>query len=80
MSMRNPHNPEGAMWDAIVHWNQILKEDPHNTSAKENTAYYTDQWFKQCEKRVVSEMKANKIKETAGDKKIKPKADKLSSE
>jgi hypothetical protein len=74
------HNPERQMWEALTLHFDVLNGDPHNKSALENAHYYTDQWYKQCEKRVTNEIRAKKIKETAGDKlpKITPKADKLS--
>lgn len=79
MGMRNPHHPEQELWSAIVHWNEVLSSDPHNEAAADNFAYYTDQWFKQCEKLVVLAMREHKVKNTVGDRMPKPKADKLTS-
>lgn len=75
MGMNNPHNPEGALWDAYMSWTSKWKADPHNSDAKSNSDYYFDQWMKQTEKRVLAELRDKKIKDTAADKlKMKPRA------
>lgn len=79
--MDDPHNPERVLWKAYTSQMDIWAADPHNKSAKENADYYYDQWFKVVEKRVVSELQRQKVKDTVADKKkiTKPKPDKLSS-
>lgn len=80
--MNNPHDPETALWNAYIKQMDIFVSDPHNKSAKETADYYYEQFCKQTEKRVTSELQRQKVKATEDEKKlekkIKPKSDRLS--